>query len=212
MDSHDRMNRHDLMDRHDAAVLEPPVEMQQPVVEGDAVTTYAPQDLVPAQLLDGGETVLLAIKPSLWFIAFNSVRWILILSLVVVGVLWMSPGWQPVEPRLLIQAAIGFMVLRLAVATLQWVSRLYVLTNRRIMRIRGVFNVDIFEANLTRIQNTYLRLNWYERVFRLGTIDLSTAGTGGIEASWENVARPLEVHEAIRRATSGLKRNRDEGV
>jgi membrane protein YdbS with pleckstrin-like domain len=207
MDSDDLKNRHDLMDRHDAAVLEPPVEMQQPVAEGDAITTYAPQDLVPAQLLDGGETVLLAIKPSLWFIAFNSVRWILILSLVVVGVLWMSPGWQPVEPRLLIQAAIGFMVLRLAVATLQWVSRLYVLTNRRIMRIRGVFNVDIFEANLTRIQNTYLRLNWYERVFRLGTIDLSTAGTGGIEASWENVARPLEVHEAIRRATSGVKRN-----
>ena len=201
------MDRHDVMDRHDAAVLDPPVEMLQPATEGDAVTTYAPRDLVPARLLDGGETVLLAIKPSLWFVAFNSFRWILILSLVVVGVLWMSPGWQPVEPRLLIQTAIGFMVLRLAVATLQWVSRLYVLTNRRIMRIRGVFNVDIFEANLTRIQNTYLRLNWYERVFRLGTIDISTAGTGSVEASWENVPRPLEVHEAIRRATSSVKRN-----
>ena len=156
MDSDDLMNRQDLMDRHEAAVLEPPVEMQQPVAEGDTVTTYAPQDLVPAQLLDGGETVLLAIKPSLWFIAFNSVRWILILSLVVVGVLWMSPGWQPVEPRLLIQAAIGVMVLRLAVASLQWVSRLYVLTNRRMMRFHGVLKAAIFQIPLTHIDTTTL--------------------------------------------------------
>src|SRR5437016_3942167 len=32
--------------------------------------------LVPAHLLDGGEIVIFAIKPSLWFVIFSSVRWL----------------------------------------------------------------------------------------------------------------------------------------
>lgn len=200
------------MNRHHTATLDSPVELHHPSVEGEAISAYAPEDLVPPQLLDGGETVILAIKPSLWFIVFNSIRWVALLAPIVVGLLWMSPGWRIVEPRLLVQAATGLMVLRLGVATLQWVSRLYVLTNRRVMRVRGVFNVDIFEANLARIQNTYLRLHWYERLLGLGTIDLATAGSGAVEASWENVARPLEIHEAIRRAISQSGNSRRNGL
>ena len=77
--------------------LEPPAGLQQVNAEGKAMLGYAPEDLVPAQLLDGGEVVILAIKPSLWFILFNSFRWVAVLGLLVAVVLWYSPGigWSP---------------------------------------------------------------------------------------------------------------------
>jgi len=89
---------------------------------------------------------------------------------------------------------------RLVFATLQWASCLFVLTNRRIMRLSGVMNVDVFECPLTKIQQTYLSLVWYERLTRLGTLAFATAGTGGVESTWLHVNDPLEVHERVRSA------------
>jgi hypothetical protein len=92
------------------------------------------------------------------------------------------------------------------VAALQWVSRLYVLTNRRIMRLTGILNVDLFECPLTKIQHTYLTLAWYERLTGVGTIAFATSGTGGTEASWTHVQNPLELHERVRSAIHRAQR------
>jgi len=200
------------MDSTSTANLKPPAGVPQMNANGEAVSGYVPEDLVPAQLLDGGEIVILAIKPSLWFILINSFRAVAVLALVVAAVLCFAPPGFWVAPRMLIQAAIGLALLRVVIASLQWVSRLYVLTNRRLMRIRGVLNVDLFECQLARIQNTSMRFNWYERILRLGTIDITTAGTGLIEARWENLPRPLDIHEALRKAINAAKHTGRNGL
>ncbi len=174
------------------------------MVEANAAAdpVYDADQAIPAHLLDGGEIVELKIKPSLWFIVFTSFRTLLAMGLIVLLSYPLSRALDPIglSQPLLVKMAVALACARLGAAALQWVSRLYVLTNRRVMRIRGVFNVDIFECQLTRIQNTFMRLTLYERVFGLGTIGFATAGTGGIEASWENLNHPLEVHERIRTA------------
>jgi uncharacterized membrane protein YdbT with pleckstrin-like domain len=200
------------MDPNSTVTLEPPAGVAQVNAEGDAVSGYAPEALVPGQLLDGGEIVILAIKPSLWFIVFKSFRAVAVLAVVVAALLWVSPPWPWLAPKLLVQTAIGLALLRVVIASLQWVSRLYVLTNRRLMRIRGILNVDLFECQLARIQNTFMRFNWYERVVRLGTIDVTTAGTGLVEARWENVPHPLEVHEELRKAINAAKHSGRNGL
>jgi uncharacterized membrane protein YdbT with pleckstrin-like domain len=156
-------------------------------------------DIVPAHLLDGGEIVIFAIKPSLWFVVFRSARWLLAVLFVLMAVVYFKV-YLPWNPALIMQGALGVAALRLGFALLQWVSRLYVLTNRRIMRLTGILNVDLFECALTKIQNTHLRMTWYERLTGLGTISFATAGTGGVEASWTNVNNPLEIHERVRSA------------
>jgi len=180
------------------------------MVEANAAAdgdVYATDQAIPAHLLDGGEIVMLKMKPSLWYILFVSVKWLLAMTIVVLLSAPLSRALDAIglTQPLLVKVAVALAVARLAVATLQWVSRLYVLTNRRVMRIRGIFNVDIFECHLTRIQNTFLRLTIYERIFSLGTIGFATAGTGGIEASWQNVNHPLEVHERVRAAIRQAK-------
>jgi len=157
-------------------------------------------DMVPAHLLDGGEIVIFAVKPSLWFIIFTSTRWLIAMLLIILTSRWISDLIPSLTSEMIAQGALILAAVRLGFAMLQWVSRLYVLTNRRVMRLTGILNIDLFECQLTKIQNTYLTLTWYERLTRVGTISFATAGTGGIEASWTNVNNPLELHERVRSA------------
>lgn len=156
-------------------------------------------------MLDGGEIVLLALKPSLWFIVFSSFRWILGLGIVIALSPWLDLATSSLDQNNIVQISLALIGLRLGIGVLQWAARLYVLTNRRVMRIRGVFNVDIFECPLTKIQNTFLTLAIYERIMRLGSIGFATAGTAGVEARWVNVPNPLEVHEKVRSAIGNVK-------
>lgn len=159
--------------------------------------SLAAERLVPAQLLDGGEIIILALKPSLWYIPLVSLRWLAVAAILVLASLW--SGWAGYTSTL-VQVAVVLALGRLAYAALQWASRSYYLTNRRVMRIRGVLTVDVFECPLTRIQNTRLGFSLPERLVRAGTITMSTAGIGDGHASWRTVARPLEVHEQLRAA------------
>jgi membrane protein YdbS with pleckstrin-like domain len=172
----------------------------------------ASADLLPAHLLDGGEIVILAIKPSLWFLLFQSFRWLVAMVLVI----WFVGRWgywvPVVKTPLVVNVAAALAAARVGLAMLQWVSRLYVLTNRRVLRIKGIFNVDLFECPLAKIQNTYLTLTWYERLFALGTISFATAGTAGVDALWINVNHPLEVHERVRAAIQRAQRPGANGV
>lgn len=174
--------------------------LETPFTKHGAVSQIAQADLIPAQLLDGDEIVIFAVKPSLWYVLFTSARWLICLSTVIVLVAWLGDRIPGVNPRLVIKAAIALAGARVGFGLLQWVSRLYVLTNRRIMRLRGIFNVDLFECQLSRIQNTHLTMSWYERLAGLGSVGFATAGTGGIEAWWTNLNCPLEVHERVRSA------------
>ncbi len=168
--------------------------------------TFAAESLVPQHLLSGDEIVIFAVKPSLWFIVFTSARWLAAMILVIILAGWIERLIPRADTLLVIQAALAFGAARVGLALLQWVARLYVLTNRRIMRFTGILNVDIFECPLTKIQNTYLTLAWYERLTRLGSIAFATAGTGGIEASWTHVNNPLETHERVRSAIHRAQR------
>ncbi len=161
---------------------------------------YTAGELIPAHLLDGGEIVIFAIKPSLWFVVFKSSRWLAAMVLMILLSGWIGETLPHVTSGTVVQVATMLGAVRVGFGLLQWVSRLYVLTNRRVLRLTGILNLDLFECPLTKIQNTYLTMAWYERITGLGTISFSTAGAGGVEASWTYVNNPLELHERIRSA------------
>ena len=177
---------------------------------GPAAVTSA--DLLPANLLSGDEIVILLVKPSLWFILFRSIRWVAAMAVV----LWFVGYWGHLVPVVksptVINVAVAIAAARVGFAMLQWAARYYVLTNRRVMRISGVFNVDLFECQLTKVQNTYLTLTWYERLVGLGTITFATAGTAGAEPAWINISHPLEIHEQVRAAINKAQRPNSNGV
>ncbi len=168
--------------------------------------------VVPSHLLDGDEVVHFAIKPSPWFVILTSLRWLTVAAVLAFVV---SRDFFPTGYRFyayqLVAAIAG---LRLLWATLEWVARLYVLTDRRVMRIQGVFNVELFECALDRIQNTYATFSIAERITRVGTISFQTAAAGEIggTASWLIVSRPLEVYEKLRDAIRRAQNRGSNGL
>ncbi len=182
------------LDPIESAVAEAP-----PAGERPAVLVARPTPAVRLEL-DGDEIIQLSIKPSLWYIPLASAN-VLILA-VVLGValaLAMRAGATPV-------AVMPFQILaclaavRLGVAMLQWASRLYVLTNRRVVRFEGVLKVSVTECRLKQISAVDVRPTWFGRGVRLGSIHMRPVDGEARAVVWADVARPQEVHELLVRA------------
>lgn len=168
--------------------------------------------LVPEGLLDNDEIVLLAVKPSLWFILLRSGSWLVAAAGVAALTWWLGRhGFPPEVGTIGLQTAVAIGLVRVTAAMFQWASRLYVLTNRRVMRIKGVLHVNVFECPLPRIQNTHLSFSLAQRLLRIGSIHIETAGTAGGGATWEHLAQPALVHTRLRNAI-GRSRGGSPGV
>ena len=168
-------------------------------VPSAAAPARAEQVAVPANLLDGGEVVILAIRSSLWSVLFSSFQWALGGAMIVAFAWWFAAAQGAVANSLVIQTVLAVVAVRLGFAVMQWVSRVYVLTNRRIVRLRGVFRADVHACPLAKVINTGVTVRPHEAITRLGTIWFNT-GPDAADSSWYHVAKPHEVHAQIRRA------------
>jgi len=166
-------------------------------VEGAELDAPPVNVLIPPQLLQPGELILLLIKPSLWYIVLGSLRTLVTIVILTAIALQFE---NLVHRQDVLVAASGMVIVRLFWQFLDWFSRIYILTDRRVIRVMGVIRVEVLEASLKNIQHTQCLFSLRERLFGLGTISFATAGTGFPEAYWLMVARPLDVHQVVVKA------------
>jgi len=154
---------------------------------------------LPAELLQSGEAIVLLQKPSPWYIMLESLRFLGAVAAISLLALWISKQgyYIGVSRKELLLLTVAVEGARLFWQFLEWLSRVYVLTDRRVIRVKGVIRVQIFEAPLPRVQHTTTTFSLRERFFGLGSIHMATAGTGSTEASWVMLANPLEVHRIL---------------
>lgn len=158
-------------------------------------------DLLPGDLLHAEERVIFARKPSLWTIAFLSGRVVAVCVILTLLTLWLTPKWGLGRLGGYIMEACAVVALgRIGYAVLQWLSRIYVLTDQRVIRVRGVFTIDIFQCTLRHLQNTFLVMTLPQRLLKLGNIAFTTAGDGGVQAVWRHLSHPLQAHHELIRA------------
>jgi uncharacterized membrane protein YdbT with pleckstrin-like domain len=170
--------------------------------DADAVIGLEEAPVAAVQLLDGGEIVEFSIKPSLWFILLSSLKVVVAALAMAAGVaiiaLW-GDGWTQRSAAFF--AGILFVALvRVLIGSLQWASRVYVLTNRRAMRVSGVLDVSVVDCPLARISAAHVRMTISHRLLRLGTIRMTPADDRLPTVNWEHVARPALIHERLVRA------------
>jgi uncharacterized membrane protein YdbT with pleckstrin-like domain len=172
----------------------------------DGVAAARPAALSRTILADG-EIVLLDLKPSPWFVLMVSAPGIALGVLVLlVANLGLVADLYPRGRTLLQQVGLWIIIARLIWAVLQWAARRYILTDRRLIRQKGVLNVNVFECRLDRLQNTFILRTLVQRVLGIGTIFFATAGTGGIEATWLHIRNPGDVHREITKAASRFQK------
>jgi hypothetical protein len=162
--------------------------------------------LLTGHLLRDGEVVLLILKPSVWFILFSVMRFTAAVLIVVIA----ANLWLPDRHKFghhYIYAGAFAIAARLMWAVLVWIGRLYILTDLRVLRLSGVFTVEIFDCPLRRVGQTRVTYSFRERLWRLGSIEVTPGDESRPPFVWQTVRRPVEVHEqvvaAIRQAKEG---------
>ncbi len=158
-------------------------------------------------LLDQNEIVELSIKPSPWFVLIVSIRFVLTTVVVAALAATLLRDRTGFASAYVLPLAVLVVALRLGVASLQWASRVYLLTNRRLMRLAGVVSVRVTECMLARVSRANLELTTLQRLLRVGSIHIAGADGDSQTLVWEHVAGAGEVYakvvRAIRRAQSG---------
>ena len=192
----------------------PSPECREPLVgQTDGASTPVQQGLaaracmLSRELLADGEIILLELKPSPWFIPLVSA------PVIGFGLLVLMAGNLPAVVRhlsswgpTLRHAGLWIIALRVGWAMLQWLCRVYVLTDRRIIRRKGVLTIQLFECGLDRVQNTFIQRTLVQRILSIGNIYFATAGTGQVEAMWQHIRNPNEVHREITNAISRFQK------
>ena len=171
----------------------------EPTSDTTELTRARLMTLLPTELLQGGEAIVLLLKPSPWFIILEPLRTLLTMLVVLIIALWVeNQGYRfGLTHHELLLLGTGLIGVRIFWQFLEWLSRVYVLTDRRVIRVKGVIRFQVFETQLQQIQHTKMTFSLRERLFGLGSIHVATAGTAMMEASWVMLTDPLGVHRVL---------------
>ena len=173
------------------------------------VLTEAPADgsrletswaFLPDEIVDGGEMIVLAIKPSMWRPLLDSIPWLIMAAVLSVTLAVTGKPIPGLSVSLSVQIVLALGAARLGIAIIRWVPTWYVLTNRRVMCVHGVRAPQVHSLALIEVRNTYLNTTAPEKLIGLGTISLVSDEPNHAPLIWTSITRPREIHEKIRRA------------
>jgi hypothetical protein len=172
------------------------------ISHGEAAAAAAPARRTPlAALLTGhvlqdGELVLLILRPSLWYILLSSLRFTAVIAILLIAAK-LRDEQLPGQNIVYVEAGMFVLAGRVMFAVLQWMSRLYILTDLRVIRLSGVFNVELFDCPLRKIARTRLIYTVRERVLGLGSIEIIPQDENLPISVWQTIARPLVIHDKL---------------
>ena len=154
--------------------------------------------MIPAGILQDGELILLAIKPSGWYILLTSWPILLVAALALmisrVAETIVGKEW---DARVLIPACLLLAGLCLSVACIGWLGRMYVLTNRRILRIYSMRKLDVAGWDLRSVNQVLLTATRAEKLLGIASLTLTLNEPDPKQPAWAHISRPLEVHKIV---------------
>jgi hypothetical protein len=163
--------------------------------------------LLTRHILRDGELVILILKPSIWFIPLSCSKFIAAVLILLIAA-HVFDEQLPSNTIVYAELAIFALAGRLMWAVLQWMGRLYVLTDLRVVRISGVFSVNIFDCPLRKIERTRLIASIRERLVGRGSIEFTPVDDTCPTGVWQTISRPHEVHAQVE---ATLRRARHSG-
>jgi hypothetical protein len=90
---------------------------------------------------------------------------------------------------------------------MRWTSEQYIITDRRVMQVRGILNKRVIDSSLEKINDVELRQSLFGRMMNFGTVEILTAaGDEGVNVM-DRIEAPLE----FKRAMLDAKHNHERG-
>jgi uncharacterized membrane protein YdbT with pleckstrin-like domain len=158
-------------------------------------------------LLGAHEKIVIVTRQH-WFTLASSIllECVLILIFLVATVVAVF-FFQPLAPLLIV---IGFILSIIPLITmgrdiLVWTNRQYIVTNRRVMQISGLFNKDVTDSSLDKVNDVKMSQSALGRLFGYGDIEILTASELGVNL-FRRIGEPIRFKTAMLNAKERLER------
>jgi len=132
------------------------------------------------KLLGEREEVLLVTRRH-WFVLLREILVelaFMAFTFVIVSILIASSAGNPL-------VGLGYLLVLIPLASLirdalYWSHHMYIVTNLRVIQIIGVFNKNVTDSSLEKVNDVKLEQFWLGRMFNYGNIEVLTASELGV--------------------------------
>lgn len=160
------------------------------------------------ELLSRGERILYVGRQHTFVLVSN-----IITELVLIGVLIAAgiASQAAFANRVVMGQPVGVLVLMMCVVIslavlvsafldyTRWNNEQYVVTDQRVIQVRGIFNKHVSDSSLEKINDVVLNQSWLGRMFDFGDIEIITGSDIG--TSYMNrIAHPIQFKRAMMEA------------
>lgn len=151
-------------------------------------------------LLGDREKILLVTRQH-WFLLFRNILFELVLILITIVVVTLILVLNPLSGPLTV---FGYLLVLLPLATLirdfmVWNSHKYIITTRRVIQIFGVFNKNVTDSSLEKVNDVKLEQSYFGRMFNFGDVEILTASELGINR-FTSIGNPIEFKTTMQNA------------
>lgn len=157
------------------------------------------------QVLADEEDVLLIARPH-WFVLLSkTLLWIVLFVAVIAWAIWLrvvvSPYWAWVLPLAIIPLVFWIW------EHMVWSNQMHVITDRRVIQMKGVFNKEVSDSILDKLNDVKTDQSFLGRIFGYGDIEILTASEAGVNML-RMINDPLGFKRAMLNAKEALEDER----
>ena len=151
-------------------------------------------------MLGENERVLLVTRQH-GFVLFSSIVAEIVVTLIVIVAISAMTMFNPL-------VAFGFLLalVPLAIMTrdiLVWNNHQYIVTNRRVIQISGIFNKNVVDSSLEKVNDVKMSQTFFGRLFDYGDVEILTASEIGVNL-FRRIGDPVKFKTAMLNAKEKL--------
>lgn len=160
-------------------------------------------------LLGEREKIILVTRHH-WFVLARSILLEVVLILVIfAATIAGTVAISSTSPFKFIVPLIGFLIMLAPIITgtrdvLDWTHHQYIITNLRVMQISGIFNKNVIDSSLDKVNDIKMTQSAFGRMFGYGDIEILTASELGVNL-FKRIDNPVKFKNALINAKADLE-------
>ena len=152
------------------------------------------------RMLGENERILLITRQH-WFVLFSAILAEITITLLLIVAFSVATIYYPL-------AAIGFVLVFLPLISmlrdiLIWTNHEYLVTNRRVIQISGIFNKNVVDSSLEKVNDVKMTQSFFGRMFDYGDVEILTASEIGVNL-FKRIGDPVKFKTAMLNAKEKL--------
>jgi len=151
-------------------------------------------------MLGENERIILVTRQH-GFVLFSMILAEITITLVLIAIVSVATMYFPL-------AAFGFLLVLLPFISmlrdiLIWNNHEYIVTNRRVIQISGIFNKNVVDSSLEKVNDVKMSQTFFGRLFDYGDVEILTASEIGVNL-FRRIGDPVKFKTAMLNAKEKL--------